>query len=257
MEQVALGNYDLDQVDPEIFSGKAAERFQAWKKGAWVWKQEEVDSFLGEIDYPAHYLDFESINPVVPPYNGTRPYQQTCFQYSLHIQKEQGGACTHHEFLARPEEGDPRLPFVQQLISDMGRSGSVLVYNKAFEQTRLKELAEAFPEHAEALLSINERMIDLLVPFRSLDIYHPKMGRSASLKDVLPVLVPGMDYVGMEVADGGMAIDAYLELMYAPLSDEQRQLKREALLAYCKQDTWAMVKMVERMERGVDPHSDS
>ena len=68
-------------------------------------------------------------------------------------------------------------------------------------------------------------MIDLLVPFRSLDIYHPKMGRSASLKDVLPVLVPGMGYAGMEVADGGMAIDTYLELMYAPMTDEQRQLK--------------------------------
>ena len=252
MEQVALGNYDLDQVDPKILSGKSAERFKAWKNGTWIWKQDEVDSFLGGIDYPAYYLDFESINPVVPPYNGTRPYQQTCFQYSLHIQKEQGGPCTHHEFLARPEEGDPRLPFVQQLISDMGRSGSVLVYNKAFEQTRLKELAEAFSEYAEALLSINERMIDLLVPFRSLDIYHPKMGRSASLKDVLPVLVPGMGYAGMEVADGGMAIDAYLELIYAPLTDEERQLKREALLAYCKQDTWAMVKMVERINQGLE-----
>lgn len=251
MQQVEQGIYMLDEVDAGLFRGRRKERYEAWRNDEWIWKEEEVNSFLNKIEYPAYYLDFETYNSAIPAYEGHRPYQQTCFQYSLHIQQEEGGQCEHIEFLARPEEGDPQKYMMEHLVKHIGQRGSVIVYNATFEKTRLKEMGQRFPEYALQAKNINARMLDLLDPFKSVAIYYPNMGRSASLKVVLPELVPELSYSVMEVADGGMAMNTFQELMTAEMDEEERAKKREGLLRYCELDTWAMVKLVERMQRGI------
>lgn len=251
MSQIEQGIYHLNDVDPSLFTAKASQRHQAWKNNAWIWNQEKVNAFLEQIKYPVYYLDFETVNPAIPPYDGLRPYQQICFQYSLHIQQEAGGEYEHREFLAHPDQGDPESTLVEQLVADIAEDdGSILVYNKSFESGQLKKLSERFPAFREPLNGFRSRMLDLLQPFRSLHIYHPNMGNSASLKVVLPQLVPELSYSDMEVGDGGMAMEAYKRLMHAALTEDERRSIREALLNYCKLDTWAMVKLVERMKEG-------
>lgn len=201
-----------------------------------------IKAFLKLLRYPLYYLDFETFNPAVPMFDNSRPYQQICFQYSLHIQESPGGECIHKEFLARAE-GDPRLPFVEGLVEDLGSEGDIIVFNQAFEKTRLKELAAIFPQYAPEIEAIMDRIVDLIIPFRSRQYYDPEQRGSYSIKHVLPALVPGFSYEGLEIADGGSASTAFRNL-YSEADKQKTEHVRQNLLKYCKMDTLAMVEIM-------------
>ena len=170
-----------------------------------------INGFLEELVYPLYFLDYETINPAVPLFDNTRPYQQIPFQFSLHVQQRRGGGLKHIEFL-HTGQGDPRPDFIKSLIAGCGKSGSVVVYNLSFESRINNELGGDFPEFSGELNGITDRMVDLLVPFRSRAIYHPSMQGSASLKAVLPAFVRDMSYDDMAIGDGGTASMAYFRL---------------------------------------------
>jgi len=146
-------------------------------------EKEAIREFLSEIISPVYYLDFETISPVIPLFDGTRPYQRIPFQYSLHKVDKKGTA--HYSFLAEGKE-DPRPALLTQLKEEIGTRGSILTYNQSFEQGVLREMAEDFPDCAEWVEKIIGRMIDLLKPFRDFSYYHPGQHGSASIKKVLP-----------------------------------------------------------------------
>ena len=116
-----------------------------------------LENFTNDLNYPLYYLDFETIGPAVPKYNGSRPYQQLVFQYSLHIQKTPTSELEHREYLADPLQ-DPRIGFIEQLIQDCGSKGDVLVYNIGFERGKLNDLIEVFPEYSDELRGIVNRL---------------------------------------------------------------------------------------------------
>ncbi|WP_031598334.1 DUF2779 domain-containing protein [Ferrovum myxofaciens] len=190
---------------------------------------------------PGYFLDFETINPAVPTWKGTRPYQQVVFQFSLHRLGKRG-KLEHKEFLDL-SGNDPSRTFAMALIGACGEAGPVFVYNAAFEKSRISELAERFPKFAKRLLAINERVVDLL-PIARNRYYHPSQQGSWSIKAVLPAVVPELSYQNLEgVQDGGSAQDAFLEAIHPDTSvDRKEQLERQ-LLAYCQLDTYAMVKL--------------
>ena len=128
------------------------------------------------MEYPLYYLDYETVMPPVPEFEGTRPYQQIPFQFSLHIQKEKGAGVKHAGYLHKARS-DPRRALAEALVKQCGQKGSVVVYNAAFERTRNKELAESFPDLKEQILAINDRMVDQLVPFRQRMLYSKKTGQ--------------------------------------------------------------------------------
>ena len=178
---------DLDEAD---LQKRQVPQFRGLKdRGVTYSKSEPIKDFLNAWEYPLYFLDFETINPAVPIYEGSRPYQQICFQYSLHGIKEPGGELEHFEYLAQDDE-DPRPKFIEQMLRECGSSGSIVVYNEGFEKGRIAELAHDFPEHSEKLLALNERVADLLIPFRSHWCYTPAMGGSASIKSVLTRISP-------------------------------------------------------------------
>ena len=211
--------------------------------------KEGIQSFLDTLTYPLYHLDFESIMPAIPIYDGTRPYQQLPTQYSLHIQKEPCGELIHKEFLA-PSKGNPLRPIAEALCRDIPTNVSVLVYNKGFECTRLADLAELFPDLADHLLAIKDNVKDLLVPFSKGYYYLPAMGGSFSIKSVLPALFPNdpdLDYHALDeiCQNGGMAMTLFPKLQDMSPEDEERA--RRALLEYCHLDTLAMVKVLEKL----------
>ena len=110
-------------------------------------------------------MDFETIRPAVPKYNGSRPFQQLVFQYSLHIQETPISELEHREYLAESLQ-DPRIGFIEQLIQDCGSKGDVLVYNIGFERSKLNDLIEVFPEYSDELRGIVNRLKDLMIPFK-------------------------------------------------------------------------------------------
>jgi CRISPR/Cas system-associated exonuclease Cas4 (RecB family) len=204
-----------------------------------------IKDFLGTLKYPLYYLDFETFNTAVPLYDGTRPYQNIPFQFSLHVQEEPGGNLNHYWYLASGD-ADPRTGLISALRNYIGGNGSIVAYNKSFEENVLKELAAAFPEYAEWINGILPRFIDLITPFREFDYYNPLQHGSASLKKVLPAIT-GSGYEGMNIAKGDDASLAYLEMASAGIDDEKIIIIRENLLAYCGLDTEAMARIIEKL----------
>lgn len=190
---------------------------------------------------PAYFLDFETIQFAVPIWKGTRPYQQNTFQFSLHTLSA-SGQLDHTEFLDL-SGGDPSEPFAQALIAVCGVSGPVYVYNAAFETSRMSELATRYPQFSAPLLAINARVVDLL-PIARERYYHPSQQGSWSIKKVLPAVVPELRYDALDgVQDGGGAMEAFLEAIHPDTQAERKSKIEQQLLAYCKLDTYAMVRL--------------
>jgi predicted RecB family nuclease len=209
-----------------------------------LWFSEELGKELRSLKYPLCFMDFETVNPAIPRFAGMRPYDQIPFQWSVHLQKEPGRALEHFEFLAT-DTSDPRRDFIASLCPVLGKSGSIVVYS-VFESQRLAELAARVPEFEERIKEIQRRLWDLLPVVRN-HAYHPKFAGSYSIKNVLPALVPGMTYTGMEVADGTDAGLAWESLIRGGLDQAERDRIKRALLEYCGQDTLAMVRLLERL----------
>ena len=209
-----------------------------------------IKSFLNTITYPIYFLDFESYQAVIPTIEGTTPYQQICFQYSLHYYLSKDDKKLYHkEYLSDDYDGNPMYGLCKRLCEDIPMNTSVIVYNQSFEKTRLKEMANLFPEFKEHLLNIEENIIDLLPIFRCHDYYVKEMNGSSSIKQVLPALFPNdseLDYHNLDqVHKGDEASSAYLSLK--DLNKEEEKELRYNMLKYCKLDTYAMVKIYDRL----------
>jgi hypothetical protein len=196
---------------------------------------------LAGHSFPAYFLDFETIQFAVPTWKGTRPYQQITFQFSLHI-LNRNGELKHLEFLDISGK-NPSKAFAQALIAGCKKQGPVFVYNAGFETARIKELALRYPALNEQLLAINARVVDLL-PIARNRYYHPSQQGSWSIKKVLPAAVPELSYDALDgVQDGGMAMNAFLEAIDSNTSATRKTQIEQQLLAYCKLDTYAMVRL--------------
>jgi len=206
----------------------------------------KIKSFLKGLKYPLYFMDFETFATAVPIYDGTSPYQNIPFQFSLHVITKPGAMVEHYEFLAEGKD-DPRPAFLAELKQDIGPKGSILVYYAAFEKSRLKGLARAFPEYQEWVDSINERIVDLNVPFRDFSYYHPQQLGSSSLKHVLPALT-NLSYDDLEIGEGTTASLKFMEAAFGDISDIERQKIRTDLLTYCGLDTEAMVRIIKQLD---------
>jgi hypothetical protein len=207
----------------------------------------EIKKFVNSLHYPLYFLDFESFQSAIPLFDNSKPYQQTVFQYSLHILGKLGGNLQHKEFLAEPK-GDPRIPFIQQLVKDLGTTGDIIVYNKTFETTRLKEIAEVFPQYETKVQAINDRVVDLMLPFSKKHYHTPEMNGSYSIKKVLPALVPQFSYNKLDINNGMAASMSYENLYYETDPSVIDKTKKD-LLEYCGLDTLAMVEILKVLEK--------
>lgn len=203
-----------------------------------------IAGFLDELVYPLYFIDFESFQPAVPLYEGTRPYQQIPFQFSLHV-ADSPDSLRHEEFLAEPGT-DPRLPFLEALLALIGTRGSVLVYNRSFEETRLTDLSEGYPQFEAQVAALQGRIFDLMRPFRDHSYYSAAMRGSYSIKRVLPALVPELSYAALRIQDGTQASIAFERLGGETDRRTVWRIRRE-LLEYCRMDTYAMVKILEAL----------
>jgi len=202
---------------------------------------------LKEFELPLAFLDFETINPAVPVWDGCHPYDNIPVQFSCHRQKR-GGGYEHVEWLAEGP-GDPRPQIAEALVAACAGARTIIAYNASFEKTCLRGLGEALgPQTAVSMEGIATRIRDLLPAVRD-HVYHPGFGGRFSLKSVLPVLVPELSYDELEVSDGGIATLELQRLLLRgdTLAEAERTRLREALLRYCELDTWGTVRLLERL----------
>jgi hypothetical protein len=208
-----------------------------------------VKNFLKKLKYPLYYLDFETINPVVPKFDGMKPYQRIPFQFSLHIRDEPNGELKHISFLA-DGISDSRPKFMQALKDNLGEEGSILVYYESFEKGVLNESSDAFPEFKEwCEEKIIPRILDLWRIFHDFLYYDSKQKGSSSIKYVLPVL-SDLSYNEMDINNGALASLEYERITYGEnVLEEEKQKVRESLEKYCALDTMAEVEIVRTLRK--------
>ena len=204
---------------------------------------DKIEKFVSEIEYPIYFLDFETFQEPIPRFDGQKPYMQMPFQYSLHVMHGPD-ELEHKEFLADEKE-DPRGQVIEQLLKDIGSKGSILAFNKAFEKGIVRQLAEFDPAHKKELLAINERLKDLLTPFKDGGYYMREFNGSFSLKSVVPALFPDdheLNYQNLSIKNGGMVSQVYAKL-HLEKDEVERQRIRNDLKSYCSLDTLTMVRI--------------
>lgn len=242
-ELYEAGYKHLDDI-PEDYemSSKASTQLVHYRTGDIYIDKESIREFLAPLVYPLYFFDFETIMPGIPQFDESRPYQQLPFQFSAHVQREVNGELEHYEFLG-DGVSDPRPELVEAMLQLLGKRGSIICYNMSFERSRISELAQDYPHFTQELLAINDRIFDLMIPFQKRWYYHPDFKGRYTLKNVLPVLVPELRHSDLDIKEGGTA-----SLVYSQLKHQDAQtakIQREQLLAYCKLDTLAMVRILE------------
>ncbi len=207
---------------------------------------DQIRSFTKRINYPLYFLDFETFQPPIPLFDNSKPFQQIVFQYSLHILDKPNGELIHKEFLA-DATGDPRIAFIEQLVEDLESAGDIIVYNKGFEEARLREIARDFPQYSNRIEPLFQRVVDLMIPFSKKNYYLPEMQGSYSIKKVLPALVTRFSYDELNIGDGMTASRSFESLYNENDASVVKQVRKD-LLAYCELDTLAMVEILKVLE---------
>jgi len=200
---------------------------------------------LDSLARPIAYLDFETVGPAVPAWNGCTPYHGVPVQFSCHTEYS-ADRVTHSEWLAEGPD-DPRPAIAAALLAACRDAKTVLMYTP-FERTQIRKLAVAVPELRDQLLALDSRLVDLASIVRA-HVYHPLFHGSFSIKDVLPALVPELCYDDLAVQDGQVA-SALLKRMLLdgePSTEQERAVLRRNLRAYCEMDTLAMVRLVQAL----------
>lgn len=212
-----------------------------------IFDQNVISDRLSKLEYPLYFLDYETLACGIPKFDNTYPYQQTVFQYSLHILSEDG-EMDHKEYIHK-ETSTPVHIVAQKLRQDIGDEGNVVVWNKGFEGKCNSDLALVNPALANFLFGLNKRIFDLMEVFLRMEYLHDDFKGSYSIKNVLPVMCPELSYDELKVSNGAEAVVEYESLIFGNVPEESKEEKFQSLLEYCKLDTWAMVRIFQELEK--------
>ena len=208
---------------------------------------DKLASEISKVQYPIHHIDFESFMNAIPAYPHSRPYDSIPFQWSNHIEHEDG-TIEHQEFLW-PHKSDPREAFTKSLLESLGDTGTICIYSN-YEEVEIAQMAKLFPELSVPLKALLKRTWDVMVLLRD-HFYHPGFLGSFSIKRVLPALAPHLRYEELEISDGKAAMHEYLRSIELE-SDEEREEIHKQLLVYCAMDTQALIEIRKYLKTWVE-----
>ncbi|HEC30702.1 MAG TPA: DUF2779 domain-containing protein [Candidatus Yonathbacteria bacterium] len=232
---------------PEDFdlTDKQADKVTLQKIGKPLIDKTAIAKTLPELVFPIYFLDYETYGSPIPLLDGYKTNQQIVFQVSVHVLQEDG-TLEHFEYLANKLEGATR-GLVDMLKANIGQVGSVVVWYESFEKGRNAELAELHPEDSGFMEDLNSRVFDLMKVFKK-DYLHPDFQGSASIKKVLPVIVPELSYKSLDVQNGTMALSEWEKMIKGDMSEGDIEKTKESLLKYCALDTLAMVEIYRKLK---------
>jgi hypothetical protein len=248
-ELIDSGIFDILDIPKDFkLSEKQENQVRIAKQKTEIIDREGIQEFLDTIEYPIAFFDYETFPSAIPRFNGYRPYNQIPFQFSVHILEEPNGKLEHKEFIYTGS-GNPDPYVIKALQELIPNKGSVIVWYKSFEMTRNKELGERNPEHKIFLQNLNDRIIDLEDPFKAQYYVLPEFKGKTSIKYVLPALVPELSYKNMNIQEGATASNTWNKISLGEFTKEEKEEQTENLLRYCELDTYAMVRILEVLEK--------
>jgi hypothetical protein len=241
-----LGYRTIFDLPDDFALGAAADRQRRAVQAGRMIVEPTLPAALAPFTPPVAFLDFETVGLAIPVWNGCHPYDQVPVQFSAQV-PDGRGALRAHDWLAEGP-GDPRPALAARLLAACEGAHAIVAYNARFERDRIRELAAALPGLAGPLEALGARLVDLLPVVRN-HVYHPDFGGGFSLKRVLPALIPEMSYRGLAIAEGETASLELARLLFHgdEMEPEERTRLRADLLAYCRQDTWGLVRLLERL----------
>lgn len=212
-----------------------------------VYDKKALRHWLGELEFPFSYFDFETVMYGVPEFDASSPYQPIPFQYVL-FKETASGQITEMGFLGDGKT-DPRIPLIEQMLRELGTKGSIISWYMTYEIGIIRGLIRNFPQYATRLEALIPRFVDLIVPFRQKMVHVPSCLNSNSLKVVVPEFVPELAYDDLDIQDGMAASYMYSQLRAMPVA--LRRKTRQQLEDYCRRDSWAMVAILEKLDAAV------
>ena len=243
---VADGRFALDDIGLDEVTEKQSHVLRSAHLKEPVVDHTIISKWFSILEYPVYFLDYETYASATPIIDGARPHAPIPFQYSLHIKRSPNdNKLEHLEYLA--EEATLPISLIEHMQKNIGDVGSVVSWHASYENTQNRNMAVMYPAKSDFLQGLIDRTVDLEDLFKEgyVDI---KFQGSTSIKKVLPVLAPDLDYAGMEVANGTDAMEAWQRLVSLPKGSQKDEL-RKSMLEYCKLDTLAMVRIFEFMEK--------
>ena len=239
------GIYAFEDIDnPDSLTDSKKAQYDAYMAGKPLIHHEEIKEALNALVFPIYFFDYEGYSSAIPRFSGFGAYEQVPFQYSLHILHEDG-EMEHKEFLITEPTKDLTFPLIERMREDFGDTGSVISWYKSYESQRNNKLAELHPNHADFLESLNDRMFDLMTIFSENLYVDARFKGSASIKNVLPVLVPELTYKALNVQKGDQAVERWEKMINPNTPKEEKEQITKDLLEYCALDTMAMVKIYQ------------
>lgn len=239
------GYTKISELNPNDFKGKTKRAIEVTKKKKPYIDADSISAEMSQWQWPLYFFDFETLGPAIPRFEDTKPYGQIPFQFSCHIWKSPKYKTLDHFEYLHADASDPRPAIIKSMLEGLGDSGSIVAYNMAFEIGVIKKLAEFDKKNSKKLNTLLERFVDPLPIFRS-HVYHPDFHGSFSIKTVAPALIGDrLSYGDLEVGDGSTA-QAHADLILrGQITGKEKEKTIQNLLAYCRQDTMAMVELVK------------
>ena len=242
---VELGVEEISEIPSEFPLSALQQRIKTCVANGQAFMAPELEDELMDVQYPVHFLDFETVASAIPRHPNTRPYQPIPFQWSNHILFKDGHV-KHMEYLC-VENKDPSKEFIETLFETLGTCGTIFVYAN-YEERIVNQLADQFPDKRDQLLDLLDRFKDLHALIRK-HFYHLEFYGSFSLKQVLPVLVPSMNHGNLNIQEGSMASIEYLRMLNPATPPDEKEKIKHDLLTYCSYDTLGMVKIREELRK--------
>lgn len=242
----AAGINDLFAIPTDFpLTAKQAQQLRVYQDQTRILDIEKIRQELASLTFPLYFLDYETNDEAIPPFTGYHPHQHQAVQYSLHVLKENGAQ--QHFAYVHLGETDPMRATLTDLFSHLGDRGSILVWNEAFEKSVNDQAAQTYPDLAEPLLAVNQRIVDLANSFKKLYFLDRQFYGSWSIKKVLPVLCPDLSYQDLPINKGDLATAEWARMNSSTTTDAQKAQIKKDLLTYCALDTWAMVRIWQEL----------
>lgn len=235
--------FKLEDIDrPDMLTGAKKAQYDAYMSKKAIVDKDEIAEILSKLKFPLQFFDYEGFISAIPVFDDFGPYEQVPFQYSLHIMQEDGGI-DHKEFIISETKSDLTQSLVKQMIKDIDSSKSTIVWHMDYEKNRNKKLAKLHPEYKNFLEEMNDNIFDLKTIFSKNYYVDHRFKGSASIKNVLPVLIPELSYETLNIRKGDQASERWEKMIHQDTSKEEKDKIRNDLLEYCQLDTWAMVRI--------------
>jgi len=244
---IKRGIYSIENIDnPEVLNDYQTLQYLAHINDHAVINNKEILRVLHDLEFPIHFLDYETYTSAIPEFDRFAPWQHIPFQYSIHVLNE-NGSLEHKEYLIKEASENMTLALVETLEQDVKKSGSIVAWS-SYEKTRNNQLANIHPEYAGFLYGMNDRIFDLLKVFSNGHYVDPAFRGSNSIKSVLPVLIPDLLYTDLKIQSGTEAPLHWINMISGELDRSEQKVIEENLLEYCKLDTLAMVRIYEYLK---------